>query len=547
TEDKPHKRFIPHRMVRGVDTTGAGDRRVIYNWPAIMHAGPGSTVFVAEGENKASLAIEKGGLLATTVLSHAWTPECAAALTGDHVIILADHDTPGARYARDARNALAAVAASTRIVPTAHLWKYLPTGAPELEPESGADLVDWVNLGGDLSKLLDICREIPAEGVISAEPYQFPAEADIPPWEWLYGRHLLRGGVSLPTATGGTGKSTLSMVEARAMPGGRALLGSTVPAPLRVILITLEDARATMDKRIAAAMRHYGLTPADVGDRLIVIGKNEVKIKVAQQLRSGAVERNAQTIRALTQLAIEHRADVLSVDSLIRAHEVNENDNSALLEVIECFETVARARCAVHLWHHNRKLGGERATIDAARGASAIMDAGRSGRALETMTAKEREQLAQIQPDMLSPGHYFRAFNGKRSFAPPVEESDWLAIPSRGLANGEEVGVVPRGTYPASQATVTPEVAEAIVAEIDRGMPSGQRFSNDNAATKRAAWPIVQRHCPDKTGDQCRRIVAGWVKQGSLYEDEYDDPVYGKPRKGLFARRTSDEQPNRGD
>src|SRR5262249_58022789 len=125
--------------------------------------------------------------------------------------------------------------------------------------------------------------------------------------------------------------------------------------------------------------------------------------------------------------------------------------------------------------------------------------------------------------------------------------ADWYAIENITLTNGDDVGVATAWRYPASQATVTPDVVERIVAEIDRGLPNGQRFSNDNAATKRAAWPIVQKHCPDKTRDQCRRIVAGWVKQGSLYEDEYDDPVYGKPRKGLFARRTSDEQPNRGD
>src|SRR5262249_55680976 len=161
------------------------------------------------------------------------------------------------------------------------------TNNRELKP--GDDVQDWIKLGGDPKQLLDICRKVPAEGIITAKPYQFPAEADIPAWLWLYGRHLLRSEVAGTAAMGGTGKSTLSIAEALAMASGRVLLGQEVPRPLRVVLINLEDTRNTMDKRIAAVMRHYGLTPGDIGDRLTVIGKGEIKIKVARQLRSGDV------------------------------------------------------------------------------------------------------------------------------------------------------------------------------------------------------------------------------------------------------------------
>ena len=141
---------------------------------------------------------------------------------------------------------------------------------------------------------------------------------------------------------GGTGKSSLSIVEALAMTSGKALLGAAVPRPLRVVLVNLEDSRNTMDKRIAAVMRFYGLTPADIGDRLIVKAKGEIKIKVAQLSRSGEVVRNRPIITALIKLMLDHhQADVLSIDSFVRTHEVNENDNSAMLEVVECFEEIA--------------------------------------------------------------------------------------------------------------------------------------------------------------------------------------------------------------
>jgi hypothetical protein len=336
---------------------------------------------------------------------------------------------------------------------------------------------------------------------------------------------------------GGTGKSTLSIVEALAMVSGRALLGGDEIAPLRVVLINLEDTRNTMDKRIVAAMRQYSLTPVDIGDRLILKAKGEIKIKVARQLRSGDVERGESIIRALIRLMIEHRADVLSIDSFIRTHRVNENDNSAVQEVVECFEDIAtNARCAVHLWHHTRKGGGEKATIEAARGAIAFVDACRSTRILETMSAKEHGQLLEIQPDMLPAGFYFRAFNGKRNFAPPAYQSDWFKLESIVLRNGDDVGVATAWEYPETWDDISSELTERIVDELGRGMPDGQRYSNNNAATKRAACPIVRKHCPNKTQDQCRQIVSTWIKKGLLYEAEYDDPVQRRRRSGLFAR-----------
>ena len=142
---------------------------------------------------------------------------------------------------------------------------------------------------------------------------------------------------------------SISIVEALAMASGRQLLHDSVPStPLRVVLINLEDRRNTMDKRIAAVMRHYGLKKADIGDRLIVLAKGEVKFKVAVQTGPGNVERNEAAITALTDFMIKKQADVLSIDSFIRTHSVNENDNSSMQEVVECFEAIAvEANCAV--------------------------------------------------------------------------------------------------------------------------------------------------------------------------------------------------------
>ena len=542
TKERPRKTCRFCHTVNGVDLFDTGPRRIIYNWPAIMRAGPGTTVHITEGANK-SAPLNAAGLLATAVAYHQWTSECVAALAGRHLIYHEDHDlddengrNKGRELSADARKKLAPVAASFRVVPAAHLFKQLGR-----EPWPTADVKDWLKAGGDAAKLTNICREIPTENRITAQPYRFPDEQNIAPWQWLYGRHLLRGEVAGTAAMGGTGKSTLSIVEALAMTTGRPLLGQDVAEPRRVMLVNLEDTRNTMDKRIAAVMRHYVMTPDDVGGRLIVKAKGEIKLKVARQLHAGDVERNEPLIRELTALAIVEKIDVLSIDSFIRTHKVNENDNSAIQEVIECFEDIANAaQCAVHLWHHTRKTGGDKITIESTRGAIAFVDACRSARVLEKMPGKEHAELKAVQPEMLpAADFYFRAFNGKRNFAPPADQSEWFVLESVTLARGDDVGVAASWQYPATWSDLAPELVEQIIGELDKGLDNGQRYSNDNAAKKRGAFAVVQKHCPGKTRAQGRAIVATWIKQGKLYEDEYDDPVYEKEQNGLFVRKST--------
>jgi hypothetical protein len=437
-----------------------------------MRAGPGATVLVPEGEKNVD-DCTRHGLLATTVLSHKWTPECVAALTGLHCIIPEDNDDDGRRTARETQQALAGVAASTRIVPTAHLWKYLdPERAKTKSPDHG-DVSDWFDFGGDPAKLIDICCEIPADGAINAKPHDFPPEHTIAPWDFLHGWHLLRGTVSVIAAFGETGKSTKSIADALAQATGKALVGIKPPLPLRVLLINLEDNRNTMNKRIAAAMKHYELTPEDVGDRLMVIAKGELKIKIATQMRQSVIKPDESAIKGLTDFLIQNEIDVLSIDPLRKTHRVPENDIVGMGEVIECFEEIAEAtNCAIHIWHHLRKANGSEATIDSVRGASSIIDSARSTEVMEKMT-KEEAKKCKIEEHRRR--YYFRSFNGKINFAPPIEQSNWFELKNVMLDNaafGEEdqVGVVTQWTHPGSQPIdLTAENIEQIKVKVRDG------------------------------------------------------------------------------
>jgi hypothetical protein len=72
-----------------------------------------------------------------------------------------------------------------------------------------------------------------------------------------------------------------------------------------------------------------------------------------------------------------------------------------------------------------------------------------------------------------------------------------------------------------------------ILDDIDAGLADGQRYSDASAATKRAAWRVVQKHAPDKSEQKCRAIITIWVKNGTLFTEDYDDPIQRKPRPAL--------------
>jgi hypothetical protein len=384
------------------------------------------------------------------------------------------------------------------------------------------------NVGGGIRDLMKLASSTKEAKPITASAYDFPPEETLARYDWLYGKHLLRGEVAGTAATGGTGKSNLSIIEALEMASGKRLLHHVPRQPLRVVLINLEDKRNTLDKRIAAIMRHYGLTKADLADRLVVLAKGEIKVKVARQLRSGDVAREEETIKSLTAFMVEKQADVLSVDSFVRTHAVNENDNSAIQAVVECFEDIAgAANCTVHLWHHTRKLGGDKASVEAARGAQAFIDACRSIRILETMSRKERDELRSVMPDISEPGYYFRAFNGKRNFAEPTDQSDWFKFISIKLRNytsefeddGDNIGVITLWQYPRVELPLINEAARTVaLAAIKAGGPW-----RANPRSTKEPWvgvAIATALCVDlldlRIKNLIHKLVKEWLAAGLL-------------------------------
>ena len=88
---------------------------------------------------------------------------------GRHLVYLEDHDHPDEKgrikakqLSADAQLKLTPQATTFRIVPALVLWQDLGRGG---NPPHGWDVKDWIEQGGDATKLLAICERVPAEAI----------------------------------------------------------------------------------------------------------------------------------------------------------------------------------------------------------------------------------------------------------------------------------------------------------------------------------------------------------------------------------------------
>ncbi len=285
----------------------------------------------------------------------------------------------------------------------------------------------------------------------------------VKPRQFLYGRHYLRGFLSVTVAPGGVGKSSLGMVEAAAMATGRDLLGIGGVKPRRVWLINGEDPRDELDRRLESIVRHYGLAADELAGLNMDSGRDFRFVLARDQF--GRLERNQIGIDFVVARIKELAIDVVIFDPLVAFHEVGENDNRAIEMVAQALNEIAeRAGVAVEVVHHSRKLGGGETTTEDARGASALIAKARTSRVLNRMTKTEAEGWG-----LSMARSFFRVDSGdKVNVAPPAERATWYRLEGVDLDNATEedpadnVAVVTRWTPPIYERETDPETIDAI-------------------------------------------------------------------------------------
>jgi AAA domain len=340
--------------------------------------------------------------------------------------------------------------------------------------------------------------------------------------------------VSSVIGAGATGKSALRYLQYLSLAIGRSLTGEKVFLQCRVLILSFEDDKDELRRRMRAAMLRYGLSHEEVKGWVFCYTPKGIKFAEIQRgtRQAGLLD------KALRAAIKRFRPDLLALDPFIKTHSLEENDNNAMDYVADAMATIAiEFNLAVDTPHHAKKGMMIAGNADAGRGASAARDAFRLVNTLATMSEDEAKLFEISDVDRRA---YIRLDPAKVNIATSAIEAKWFKLVGVPLNNGNEtypsgdtVQTVEPWDPPDTWANLSTVALNAALTELDEGMSNGRRFSSASNARSRAAWPILKKHCKDKSEAQCRQIIKTWVATGLLFNVPYHDPVERKDVDGV--------------
>lgn len=373
-------------------------------------------------------------------------------------------------------------------------------------------------------------------------PVSFPATtlrsrdlSAIKPRPWIYGRELVRGFVSVLGSPGGTGKTAFVIAVALSVATNRPLLAvSKAPEVYKAIhkagpvwLYNLEDPADEMDRRIAAAIKHYGIDFDDVADVVYVDSGRDRPLVVTQRMLDGTLIRTPLVDELVKELKARG-ITLLVIDPFVQSHTAEENRNEEMNFVMAQWGQVANdAQCAVWLIHHFRK-GGQSGDAESFRGAAAIQGAARVMSTLSTMSAEEAGKLGVDDGDRWQ---YVRRDNAKANMAPRPTEAEWYRLASVPLENGDDeypngdsVQVVEAWAPPSPWDGIPWSLIVRMLDKIEEGPESNERYAAAKQSKDRWAGNVVMQIAQRQEG-QAGVIIKAWLDNGVLEAGTYKSPA----------------------
>ncbi len=374
----------------------------------------------------------------------------------------------------------------------------------------------------------------PAEPLL-AVPAALPAPATIAPRPWLYGTALVAGFVSVLVAPGGVGKSALAIAEALALATGRPLLGERVHHATPVWLLNLEDPMDELNRRVAAAMLHHGITREEVFGRLFLHSGRTRRLVMAEETPDRSVIFPDQ--EGVIEAARAGAIGCIIVDPFVKSHHLEENSNPHMDAAATAWAEVAEATgAAVLLIHHVRKGAG--LDVEAARGAKALTDAARIAQILSPMSAEEAGEIGIPEAERW---RHVRLDDVKTNLAPRAGRAAWYRLESVSLGNatpaypkGDWVAAVARFRPATVWARLSPEDCNQALDLIAAGPEAGLLYAAHRRGLGAARWAgrvLIERFA--LTEAQAAQVIGTWLEHGLLYETEYRDPAQRKQRQGV--------------
>jgi hypothetical protein len=462
---------------------------------------------------------------------------------GRRIVVLADNDREqqGIKHAqKKVERAAIAGAAAIKIVSFVEkdVSDFVATGrgAEDLQQHCGA--IEWseqeasaTDEAGDTDQL-SATGEKTSDAQATLAPTLFvlrPADA-IAPRPRLYGSHFIRKFVSSTMGRTGVGKTDFLIADMLSMTTAKLLLDHAPTEPLRIWYIG-EDPVDEMERRIVAACQYYGITAADIGDRLHIDSALVLNdLKIARPAPRGGTVIDTDVQDGLMAAITRRKIDIAILDPLIKFHLVNESNPTEMDFVMRGICEIAdKTSIAIDLGHHLRKPGiGNTgpATMDDGRGASSIISAARSVRMLNGMSSAEATKAAIAEPDRWRYLRVDSAPLGKANMSPP-QATRWLQHLSEMLPCGESIGVIASWKFPDAMEGVT--AADMYKA---RDLARGGSYRADERAKEwfgRAVADHLHLEIDNPADKQkVKALIKVWMRNKALDIENREDPVRRK-------------------
>lgn len=283
----------------------------------------------------------------------------------------------------------------------------------------------------------------------------------LPTRDWLIQDLLLSGNVTTLFSPGGVGKSSIALSIAISVAYGIDLLGLGVNRQACVLMVSNEETEDEIKRRLLGNLLYHEIN--NPCDYLHIKSGYEKPFYIARKDDQG------HSIIPFTKEIIDHirlnKIEVLIIDPFISTHDVNENDNTQIEQVMTLYRQIAKETgVAILLIHHTAKgnhFESYAGNADVGRGASAIKDA---ARVVTTLAKVKRDTALSAGATEEESESYIRLDIAKSNYGAMYEEPKLLKLELAALPNRDNVIVPidPDMQFPTSTKWTAGEVAEAI-------------------------------------------------------------------------------------
>ena len=354
----------------------------------------------------------------------------------------------------------------------------------------------------------------------------------IPHPEFVYSDFYARGYTSVTIAPPKVGKSMLGLAEAIDMTTGRGFLTGVKRDPLRVVYYNAEDDENVLDARVAALLTHYGIGQDEIAGRLFPTSGVDLPDFYMVSGQDGVI--NEPLFVSIEKFIRETGADALIFDPLQDLSRSPETNEVFRLLGQRLRRMASTCGVALGLIHHTRKIApGTTASIDDARGGSALRGTARFNRLLNPMTEDEA-----MKAGVANHRYFFRIGDMESNLAPPsADVNRWFEKLSVETPNGHHIGAVQPWKWPDAFDGVSKEDARKVQIAISH---MEDEPPLESVQSSRWAGNVVARILGLDLEDKAHKarvqnMLRTWIKTNVLAVVEVRNNRAGRDVKAIIA------------